>query len=187
MLEQGKGTFSRTAFGGSVVFGTKGSLRRYCVQVEDGILLFTPEEFAGVVDVVLSDHRGWTASRRWRFQRVGGCAEADLRVRLTTAKTVDRMCASAGVDTEGRYSCRNGHNLFINLERWAFGVPHFEGDLDRYRTMLINHETGHYLGFGHQRCPGRGKPAPVMQTQTISLDGCVINPYPYPDGRNYIG
>lgn len=186
VLEKGEGTFSQTAPGGTEVFGTAGSLREYCVQVEDGITTFTVEEFAAVVDEVLGDSRSWIAAKKWRFQRVPSCDGADLRVRLTTPKTTNRLCASAGVNPMGKYSCRNRNDLFINLRRWTLGVPHFEGDLERYRTMLINHETGHYLGHGHRNCPGKGKPAPVMQQQTISLKGCVINPYPYPDGENYV-
>ena len=51
--------------------------------------------------------------------------------------------------------------------------------LSDYRTNVINHEMGHYLGFDHMRCPGAGGPAPIMQTQTIDLGGCVPNSHPY--------
>src|SRR5687767_4999712 len=150
VLLRGAGTYSRTAAGETAVAGRGGSLRRYCVQVEDGIETFSADEFAAVVDVVLADERSWIASRKWMFQRVADCAAAQLRIKLTTPKNVDRFCAPT--NTAGEYSCRNGGNLYINLKRWTFGVPHFNGDLDNYRTMVINHETGHYLGHGHVNC-----------------------------------
>jgi Protein of unknown function (DUF3152) len=182
----GGGAFGSTAAGESAVFGTAGTLKRYCVQVEDGITTFTADDFAAVVDQVLADGRSWIASRRWMFQRVPDCAAAGVRVRLTTPPSVDRFCASAGVQTLGKYSCFNAGSLYINLTRWTSGVPHYPS-LELYRHLVINHEMGHYLGFQHVPCPGAGRPAPVMQRQTASLDGCVANPYPYPDGVTYVG
>jgi len=44
--------------------------------------------------------------------------------------------------------------------------------------MVINHETGHWLGLGHSQCPASGAPAPIMQQQSIDLQGCVINSWP---------
>jgi Protein of unknown function (DUF3152) len=182
----GSGVFGSTASGASAVFGGAGTLKRYCVQVEDGITTFTADDFAAGVDQVLADRRSWIASKRWMFQRVPDCATVGVRVRLTTPPSVDRFCASAGVQTLGKYSCFNAGSLYINLNRWTSGVPHYPS-LELYRHLVINHEMGHYLGFQHVSCPGPGRPAPVMQRQSASLDGCVANPYPYPDGVAYVG
>jgi hypothetical protein len=59
-------------------------------------------------------------------------------------------------------------------------------DLAGYRQMVINHETGHFLGYNHMACPGKGKLAPVMQTQTIALNGCLPNSWPYPDRVHFV-
>ena len=184
--EHGNGTFSSIAGGGTAIEGMAGTLVTYCVLLEDGITTFTADGFAAAVDMVLADPRSWIAARRWRFQRLPTCAIVDLRVHLATPDTTDRRCYPAA-DTEGRYSCRHGDNIFINLRRWTLGVPHFGDDLATYRRMVVNHEVGHYLGFSHVPCPGPGRLAPVMQTQTIAMHGCVINPYPYPDGVDYVG
>jgi len=79
-------------------------------------------------------------------------------------------------DTE--YSCTNGGFVVINDDRWVNGSSHWAGPLDQYRAMVLNHELGHHLGLGHQFCGGG--PAPIMQQQSISLEGCAPNPWPLP-------
>ena len=44
--------------------------------------------------------------------------------------------------------------------------------------MVVNHETGHWLGHGHRVLPATARPAPVMQQQSKGLDGCRPNPWP---------
>jgi Protein of unknown function (DUF3152) len=78
------------------------------------------------------------------------------------------------------YSCQSGPYVVINDDRWVGGSPNWPGPLDQYRTMVLNHEVGHWLGRGHQGCGGGGQLAPVMQQQSIGMDGCAINPWPLP-------
>lgn len=68
-----------------------------------------------------------------------------------------------------------------NETRWLRATPLWRGHggtLRGYRHLVVNHETGHWLGLGHRGCPRRGAPAPVMQTQSKGLHGCRINPFP---------
>lgn len=156
---------------------------RFRVAVEHG----TGEDlaaFTAAVEETLGDDRSWIASRRWRLQRVPS-PHVDFTVYLATPATTDRLCAP--VDTDGWVSCRQGARVVLNLARWRTGVPHFHGDLARYRQYLVNHEVGHRLGNGHERCPGQGRPASVMQQQTIGLFGCTSNPWPYVDGVRHRG
>jgi hypothetical protein len=46
--------------------------------------------------------------------------------------------------------------------------------------MVIDHETGHWIGFGHSYCSGAGRLAPVMMQQSKGLLGCATNPWPLP-------
>jgi hypothetical protein len=158
--------------------GGSGRLVRYLVVVEGGVPV-DPASFAAAVEGTLADPRGWTAGGQWSFQRVGG-GRIDLTVHLATPDTTTRLCARYGLNTGGEVSCRGGPNVMINAKRWLLGVPWYADALDDYRHMLVNHEVGHFLGHGHASCPGPGRPAPVMQTQTYSLGACTRNPWPYP-------
>lgn len=188
----GRGTFGYDDRSGAVL-GRVGTLRRYRVAVESGA-----EEdvrsFATVVQEALAGPGSWVDSGRLRLQQVPGRAPHDFTVYLVTAPTAGRMCAAGGVDirVDGRpyTSCRAPGKVIINLDRWRTSVPHFVRagvPLAVYRTYVVNHEVGHQLGHRHERCPGRGRPAPVMMQQTLFLRGCVANPWPYRDGERYTG
>lgn len=178
----GTGKFT-TAGGGNTPVGS-GRIYRYTVAVEDGSGV-NPDEFAAAVERTLAEPRGWTASRKWGFQRVSG-GSSDVTVHLATPATTDKMCDNVGVETRGEVSCRGGRTIVINLARWLTGVPHYTA-LSEYRFMVVNHEMGHFLGHGHVKCGNKGTPAPVMMRQTFGFEGCTQNPWPYPDQRNYVG
>ncbi|MEH0819125.1 MULTISPECIES: DUF3152 domain-containing protein [unclassified Micromonospora] len=181
--DRGTGTW-RTATAQGAVAGRAGELLRYRVAVEGGIDEVDVERFGREVAVMLADRRGWTGGGRWRLQRVGPSTPADFTVLLTTPATRADLCG----DADDRYtSCRNGDRVVVNVARWARGVPGFGGDLATYRAYVLNHEVGHRLGAGHELCPTRGAPAPVMQQQTLGLHGCAPNAWPYVDGTLYSG
>jgi hypothetical protein len=124
---------------------------------------------------VYSDPRGWSLGGTNNFvESDAGCS---LVVWLTAA---DQM-PTFGAICDSMWSCTVYPNVILNFDRWQNGSPAWNASgsgLDDYRTMVINHETGHWFGFGHRFCQGAGLAAPVMQQQSISLQGCAPNPWP---------
>lgn len=122
-----------------------------------------------------ADKRGWSLSGDVNF--VYGTSGCDYTVWLSTA---DQMTSFGGV-CDAYWSCRINDNVVINFERWSNASDAWNdanGSLEDYRYMVINHETGHRLGFGHRYCSQRGALAPVMQQQSIDLQGCKFSPWP---------
>ena len=165
----------RVVPGGSPRSGS-GPLHRYRVEVEGGLGV-DARSFAAEVDRVLADDRSWGAGGRASFQRVDA-GPVRFRVVLASPRTTDRLCRP--FDTRSRYSCGLLDRAVINSARWLRGAPAYDGRLADYRQYVVNHEVGHALDHRHERCPGRGRQAPVMLQQTIGLRGCRANPWPYP-------
>lgn len=181
----GPGTFA-IAPGGSKRVGKGTTPLRYRVEVENGITI-TPEDVAAQVERTLADPRGWTADGQSSFQRVSS-GPTDFVVRLATPATVDRICARGGLDTGGKVNCSVNQNVMVNLRRWVLATEFYRNDVVGYRSLIINHEVGHFLGHNHVTCPGKGRPAPAMMQQIKGLLGCVPNVWPYDnDGRLITG
>jgi len=130
-------------------------------------------EFINAVENTYADERGWSAAG-FEFVRVpsGGT----FTVWLSQAALVPTF----GAPCDSFYSCDQGRNVIINDDRFASGSPYWPGPLADYRHMVIDHETGHWIGFGHLLCGGPGALAPVMMQQSKGLQGCAINPWPLP-------
>ena len=178
-VEQGAGAVS-VVDGTSGVMGS-GPLERFVVEVEDGIGV-DGAGFAAAVEGTLGDPRSWGNGGRLSFQRVGAAEAAagsyDFRVSLVSPGSMETYCP--GVGTGGYTSCRYGERAVINLARWETAVPDYAGDIATYRQYVVNHEVGHALGNGHEPCPGAGQVAPVMEQQTLGLQGCTKNAWPFP-------
>ena len=122
------------------------------------------------------DSRGWQRLGV-RFQAV--TSGGDFTLVLSEASQVP----SFGYPCDSMYSCNIGRYVIINQDRWQGATPSWNnagGDLRNYRHMVVNHETGHWLGHGHlnNACSDSAQPAPVMMQQSINLMGCKFNPWP---------
>ena len=131
-------------------------------------------EFGAAARRVYGDPRGWSLGGRVAFRQVPAGGEFTLWV-----ATPERVAAFGSV-CDRTWSCRSGRNVIVNEARWLSGSPSglLAGDLAGYRAMVVNHETGHWLGLSHGRCPAAGGLAPLMQQQSIALQGCRPNPWP---------
>ena len=114
-----------------------------------------------------------------QFRRVprGG----DFTLVLSEARLVPSFSSSCSAT----WSCRVGRYVIINQARWSHASPAWNAarrGLRDYRHLVVNHETGHWLGRGHVGCAGSG-PAPVMMQQSKGTGGCSFNPWPLPGER----
>jgi hypothetical protein len=134
--------------------------------------------FARTVATIYADPRGWSlyGSVRFRTVKHGG----DLIVWLATPNAM----SSFGAGCSAQWDCRSGRDVIINEARWEKGSPKWPGPLGDYRTMIVNHETGHWLGFDHATCPAVGAPAPIMMQQSKGVGACLPNPWPTQAERN---
>jgi hypothetical protein len=173
----GSGAFVTAAL--NIAPNAQGRIVRYAVQVEDGVPV-DPLDFARSINITLVDPRGWQAVDGIAFEEVADPTDASIIVTLATPDTTDRLCAP--LDTGGWLDCYSRGRAVINSDRWLLGAVSWGDDLDGYRHQVVNHEVGHAIGHGHAFCPGAGAPAPVMQQQTISLQGCAPNAWPQATG-----
>lgn len=131
-------------------------------------------EFKRLANATLNDGRGWSRMGVY-FQEVTSGGQFTLI--LAAANEV----ANASPGCSAEYSCNVGRLVLINQDRWLGATSSWNaggGSLRDYQHMVVNHETGHWLGHGHSNCSGVGQPAAVMQQQSIDLQGCNFNPWP---------
>ncbi|MFB7110336.1 DUF3152 domain-containing protein [Streptomyces sp. NPDC056291] len=157
----------------------------YRVDVEQGLGL-DGEHFAAAVQKTLNDHRSWAHGGARTFERISS-GRPDFVITLASPGTTATWCAKSGLDTTvDNVSCDSAatERVMINAYRWAQGSRTYGDEMYVYRQMLINHEVGHRLGYGHVTCDKDGALAPVMQQQTKFLDHdgihCLPNAWPYP-------
>lgn len=131
-------------------------------------------QFKNHVAQTYADSRGWSRTGA-RFMEVPAGLQSNFTVWLAAP---DQMTSfAAGCDAF--YSCRVGRNIIINDDRWRLGSPYLAMNLDDYRHMVVNHETGHWFELDHSGCPGTGQLATVMMQQSKGvLNGCLPNAWP---------
>ena len=131
-------------------------------------------EFKSLANQTLNDSRGW-ARLGVSFQEVA--SGGNFTLVLSEASWVPTFSGACSVD----WSCRVGRYVIINQDRWLGASAAWNGPLRDYQHMVVNHETGHWLGHGHDNsgCYGTtGQLAPLMQQQSMDLQECVFNPWP---------
>ena len=127
--------------------------------------------FAAGAAGTYADPRGWRRAHV-RLTRVG--TGGDFTLWLAAPERLSRFDPGCSA----WYSCAPGRDVVVNEARWLHSAPHFTGSLDQYRAMVVNHETGHWLGLAHRSCRRRGGVAPVMQQQSKGMQGCRPNAWP---------
>jgi hypothetical protein len=151
----------------------------YFAVVVDPQVGATVEEARVVIGEILGDPRSWRSLKPVTFV-LAPVEKAKLVVHILTPDQVDLACQP--LSTDGVKSCSKRWNVYLNGDRWTKGAEPSKMRLAQYRRYLVNHEVGHSLGEPHRKCPGKGRMAPVMLQQTIGLQGCRPNPWPYPQG-----
>jgi hypothetical protein len=150
------------------------NLINFALKIEPSIPI-GPDCMGKLITSILNDPRGWNNITEKKFLLVSE-EDADFTFIFSSPDKTDELCAP--LETNGIYSCRNEEEIIINYFRWENGAIDFGNDMKTYRLYLINHETGHILGWGHTGCPKDGALAPVMMQQSKTTDGCT--PYGWP-------
>jgi hypothetical protein len=152
-------------------------VKTYCVASK-GTSEALLADLTGKLALTYADTRGWNDGGLIAFKHVtSGCS-------YTVWLTAPALMTSFGEICDDFYNCQVGTNVIVNSDRWQQATEPWRQtgqDLETYRLLIINHETGHRLGFRDNNvCPGAGQPAPVMMQQSIDLKGCVFNTWPLP-------
>jgi Protein of unknown function (DUF3152) len=163
-------TFAVVPAGGSTI------VRTYCTSVKD-VNAPVLAGLTGNLAMTYNDVRGWNGGRI-AFEHVGsGCQYTVWMSAAADMTTFGSIC-------DDYYNCQAGHSVVLNYDRWTTATPLWNktgGSIQDYRTLMIDHETGHRLGFlDNPVCRGKGQPAPVMMQQSMNLHGCVFNIWPRP-------
>lgn len=134
------------------------------------------QDMVGKLAATYSDTRGWNAGGRISFNyATSGC---DYTVWLAAPSQM----AGFGSICDSYYNCQVGANVVVNSDRWLQATDAWNQtgrSLEDYRTLIINHESGHRLGYYDTNvCSEPGAAAPVMMQQSIDLMGCAFNEWP---------
>ena len=146
----------------------------YGIRIEPSLGL-DPLCIKNLLFLILNNDLGWKNVANKSFQ-LTSAEDSDYIYIFASPDKTDELCAP--IETNSIYSCRNENNIVLNFFRWQEGAVDFKNDMETYRIYLINHETGHILGWDHVGCPKEGAVAPVMMQQSKGTDGCV--PYGWP-------
>lgn len=144
---------------------------KYKVAIDKGIK-YPKKKFSDIIKKVLTNKNGWKKYLVVDFKE--SKASSNLVIRLSTNDTIIRECKFNGL------SCYRGSSqpeIFINLDNWLHSTDPFLSTglkLKDYRTYLILHEVGHFLGYSHlskDDYPGVTAPIMIQQSKGIHEKG----------------
>ena len=141
---------------------------RYTVVVDPDVD-YPVDHLKAEVATYLADPDGWIAHG---YKFIHTDKSPGVVIHLSSPKTLkENGCKDPGL------SCAEmgGKHLHLNAMRWTKGAAPSKLELKRYRQYMVSHEMGHILGFDHKKCPGPGKPAPIMMQQTLGIGECRPN------------
>ncbi len=153
---------------------------KYTIRT-NGDITTSRKTFRRQVAETLNDPRGWRAAGIAFTEVASGGSMTVVLAEASRVPSYSSGCSST-------WSCRVGRYVIINQERWKHASPAWnaaKGTTRRgYRHMVVNHEVGHWLGWHHKSCGGKGKKAPVMMQQSKGRAGCTFNSWPKSSERD---
>ena len=147
---------------------------RYHVETR-GKITTSLKKFKAQAQQTYEDPRGWRGAGI-RFVPVAkGGAFTLVLSQASLVPSFSSVCSSM-------WSCRVGRFVIINQDRWKNASPAWNAAnlaLRDYRHMVVNHETGHWLGLGHASLP---RPGPAGAGDDAAVQGAAGLPVqPVPD------
>lgn len=142
----------------------------YCLDTSIGVA------DASKIASVFSDKTGWALGGRLSLaRRENSC---NFRINIVP----EALMAALDVGCKGQTTCLVGNQIDISVSAWQAAPGKWTGTIDAYRTELINHEVGHWLGFQHTPClaSAASSGTPILSAPDVVLGGCSPNWYAIP-------
>ncbi|WEV75549.1 DUF3152 domain-containing protein [Bifidobacterium sp. ESL0800] len=179
LTDQSRASILATAQKTVAASGKPAQQYSYCVSTKGNVGdAKVGQVFENTIFRTLNDPRGWPRAGA-TFTYSADSSSCDFVIYLSQPSLMTTFSGNCSDE----YSCRVGNNVIINVDRWNGATPQMLNagmSLDRYRTMVINHEVGHRLGHidNEPSCQASGALAPLMQEQSMDLRGCKPNEWP---------
>ncbi len=146
---------------------------RYHVETR-GKITTSLKEFKAQAQQTYEDARGWRAAGI-RFVPVArGGAFTLVLSQASLVPSFSSQCSSM-------WSCRVGRFVIINQDRWKNASPAWNAAhlaLRDYRHMVVNHETGHWLGLRPRDLPRQGPAGAGDEAAVEGPAGLPVQPVP---------
>jgi hypothetical protein len=130
-------------------------------------------ELRDAVAATLAAGGGWGLGGQLVFSRVDMGCDVTLSIRGSAGMSeLDPACTK-------QTTCERDAQVGIAQASWQSAPLGWQGSIMAYRSELINHEVGHWLGFDHAGCDTTSQSQPLVAPDVV-LDGCSPNWYALP-------